>query len=139
MRLLPGYEAHIVDPGDDGFGRLAVKGPGLFGGYLNARAAYTVDGFFLTGDTAALYGGKLFVKERTEDMFVSGGENVYPAEIKEKLLRVAGVSDAHVFGAPGEDGLLRSSSARKRPRRVRGRAATRSGRKRRRRRISSHP
>lgn len=100
LRLLPGYEAHIVDPGDDGFGRLAVKGPGLFGGYLNARAAYTVDGFFLTGDTAALYGGKLFVKERTEDMFVSGGENVYPAEIKEKLLRVAGVSDAHVFGAP---------------------------------------
>ena len=54
LRLLPGYEAHIVDPGDDGFGRLAVKGPGLFGGYLNARAAYTVDGFFLTGDTAAL-------------------------------------------------------------------------------------
>ena len=100
LRLLPGYEAHIVDPGDDGFGRLAVKGPGLFGGYLNARAAYTVDGFFLTGDTAALYDGKLFVKERTEDMFVSGGENVYPAEIKEKLLRVAGVSDAHVFGAP---------------------------------------
>lgn len=99
LRLLPGYEAHIVDPGEDGFGRLAVKGPGLFGGYLNARAAYTVDGFFLTGDTAALYGGKLFVKERTEDMFVSGGENVYPAEIKEKLLRVAGVADAHVFGA----------------------------------------
>ena len=32
LRLLPGYEAHIVDPGDDGFGRLAVKGPGLFGG-----------------------------------------------------------------------------------------------------------
>lgn len=99
LRLLPGYEAHIVDPGDDGFGRLAVKGPGLFGGYLNARAAYTVDGFFLTGDTAALYAGKLFVKERTEDMFVSGGENVYPAEIKEKLLRVPGVADAHVFGA----------------------------------------
>lgn len=99
LRLLPGYEAHIVDSGDDGFGRLAVKGPGLFGGYLNARAAYTVDGFFLTGDTAALYAGKLFVKERTEDMFVSGGENVYPAEIKEKLLRVTGVADAHVFGA----------------------------------------
>lgn len=99
LRLLPGYEAHIVDPGEDGFGRLAVKGPGLFDGYLNARAAYTVDGFFLTGDTAALYGGCLFVKERTEDMFVSGGENVYPAEIKEKLLHIAGVADAHVFGA----------------------------------------
>lgn len=100
LRLLPGYRAHIVDPGEDGFGRLAVKGPGLFGGYLNARAAYTVDGYFLTGDTAALYNGLLFVKERTDDMFVSGGENVYPAEIKEKLLRIPGVADAHVFGVP---------------------------------------
>ncbi|WP_080800784.1 o-succinylbenzoate synthase [Arabiibacter massiliensis] len=100
LRLLPGYAAHIVDPGEDGFGRLAVKGPGLFDGYLNARAAFTVDGYFLTGDTAALFGGRLYVKERTEDMFVSGGENVYPAEIREKLLRVSGVADAHVFGAP---------------------------------------
>lgn len=100
LRLLPGYEAHIVDPGEDGFGRLAVRGPGVFGGYLNARAVYTVDGYFLTGDTAALFGGLLYVKERTEDMFVSGGENVYPAEIKERLLRVPGVADAHVFGAP---------------------------------------
>ena len=101
-----------------------------------------MDGFFLTGDTAALYGGKLFVKERTEDMFVSGGENVYPAEIKEKLLRVAGVSDAHVFGAPDARWGRRPVAfveREKRPRRVRGRAATRSGRKRRRRRISSHP
>ena len=54
---MPSYRAHIVDPGEDGFGRLAVKGPGLFEGYLNARAAYTVDGFFLTGDTAAATGG----------------------------------------------------------------------------------
>lgn len=100
LRLLPGYAAHIVDPGEDGFGRLAVKGPGLFDGYLNARAAFTVDGYFLTGDTAALHGGLLYVKERTEDMFVSGGENVYPAEIREKLLRMPGVADAYVFGAP---------------------------------------
>ena len=99
LRLLPGYLARIVDPGEDGFGRLAVKGPGLFRGYLNARAALTVDGYFLTGDTAALVDGLLYVKERTDDMFVSGGENVYPAEICEKLLRVPGVSDAYVFGA----------------------------------------
>ena len=100
LRLMPSYRAHIVDPGEDGFGRLAVKGPGLFEGYLNARAAYTVDGFFLTGDTAMLRDGLLYVKERTDDMFVSGGENVYPAEIRGQLLRVPGVADAHVFGAP---------------------------------------
>ena len=101
VSLLEGYEARIVDAGPDGFGRLAVRGPGLFGGYLNARAAYTVDGFFLTGDTAAIApDGKLYVKERTDDMFISGGENVYPAEIREKLLRVPGVADAYIFGAP---------------------------------------
>lgn len=100
LRLLAGYQAHIVDPGEEGFGRLAVKGPGVFEGYLNARAVRTVDGYFLTGDTAALYNGLLYVKERTEDMFVSGGENVYPAEIKEKLLRIPGVADGHVFGVP---------------------------------------
>ena len=100
LRLLPGYEARIVDPDAQGFGRLAVKGPGVFEGYLNARAAHTVDGFFLTGDTAALAAGRLYVKERTTDMFVSGGENVYPAEIRDKLVRVPGVAEAYVFGAP---------------------------------------
>lgn len=103
MSLLEGYEARIVDAGPDGFGRLAVRGPGLFGGYLNARAAYTADGFFLTGDTAAIApDGKLYVKERTDDMFISGGENVYPAEIREKLLRMPGVADAYIFGAPDD-------------------------------------
>ena len=103
MSLLEGYEARIVDAGPDGFGRLAVRGPGLFGGYLNARAAYTADGFFLTGDAAAIApDGMLYVKERTDDMFISGGENVYPAEIREKLLRVPGVADAYIFGAPDD-------------------------------------
>lgn len=102
-----------MDAGPDGFGRLAVRGPGLFSGYLNARAAYTADGFFLTGDTAAIApDGKLYVKERTDDMFVSGGENVYPAEIREKLLRVPGVADAYIFGAPTRNGAaVRSASS----------------------------
>lgn len=100
LRLLPGYAVRIVDPGADGFGRLAVRGPGVFNGYLNAQAPRTIDGFFLTGDTAALREGKLHLRERTGDMFVSGGENIYPAEIRSQILRVPGVADAHVFGAP---------------------------------------
>lgn len=100
LRLLPGYEVRIVSPDAQGFGRLAVKGVGVFGGYLNAQATHTMDGFFLTGDTAALAGGRLYVKERTTDMFVSGGENIYPAEIRDKLLHVPGVAEAYVFGAP---------------------------------------
>lgn len=100
MRLLPGYSARIVEPDAEGFGRLALRGPGVFGGYANARAAFTVDGFFLTGDTAALHDGCLYVRERTGDMFISGGENVYPAEIVDALVRVPGVADAYVFGLP---------------------------------------
>lgn len=100
LRLLPGYSARIVDPDEQGFGRLAVRGPGVFSCYLNARAAFTVDGFFLTGDTAALYDGAIYMRERTADMFISGGENVYPAEIVSALVQVPGVADAHVFGIP---------------------------------------
>lgn len=100
LKLLDGYEARIVEPDAEGFGRLAVQGPGVFDGYLNARAAFTVDGFFLTGDVAALHRGQLYLKERTGDMFVSGGENVYPAEVVRTLRRIEGVSDAHVFGVP---------------------------------------
>ena len=57
----------------------------MFPGYLNARTPLTADGFFLTGDTATCERGKLTVFERTGDMFVSGGENVYPAEIERKI------------------------------------------------------
>ncbi len=102
LKLMRGYEVHIVDPDEEGFGRLAVRGPGVFGGYLNARAAFTVDGFFLTGDEAALIDGLLYVSERTSDMFVSGGENIYPAEIAQAICKVSGVSDAYVFGVPDE-------------------------------------
>lgn len=100
LRLLPGYSARIVEPDAEGFGRLALRGPGVFGGYVNAREAFTVDGFFLTGDTAALHEGCLYIRERTADMFVSGGENVYPAEIVDALVRIPGVADAYVFGVP---------------------------------------
>ncbi|MCI8367361.1 MAG: AMP-binding protein [Eggerthellaceae bacterium] len=102
LRLLPGYVARIVDPDPLGFGALAVKGPGVFGGYMNARAPRTVDGFFLTGDVAALKNGKIHVRERTEDMFVSGGENIYPAEVVRALQGLPGVADAHVFGIRDE-------------------------------------
>ena len=99
LRILPGYEAQIVDRNSQGVGRLAVRGPGVFAGYLNARAAFTVDGFFLTGDSAALYNNQLYVKERTTDMFISGGENIYPAEICQRIMKDPRVSDAYVFGA----------------------------------------
>ncbi len=98
LDLLPGYRATVVAPDAEGLGQLAVTGPGVCAGYLNARAAFTGDGFFLTGDRASVRRRTVQVAERTDDMFVSGGENVYPAEIQRKLLYVPGVTDAYVFG-----------------------------------------
>ncbi|MBO4365302.1 MAG: o-succinylbenzoate synthase [Eggerthellaceae bacterium] len=95
---LPGYKMAVVAPDEEGFGQLAVKGPGVMSDYLNARGRFTADGYFLTGDRAKMQGRCICVAERTEDMFVSGGENIYPEEIRAKLLLVPGVTDAYVFG-----------------------------------------
>ena len=99
---MPAYEVMVVDPDDAGFGQLGVRGPGVFGGYLNAAAAFTADGFFLTGDRVRVRNGRVQVAERTTDMFVSGGENIYPEEIRSKILALDGVTDAYVFGAPND-------------------------------------
>ena len=97
--LLPGYDACVVDSDDYGRGELGIRGPGVFGGYLGAKKSTTADGFFLTGDTAVVQGRSITIEERTDDMFVSGGENVYPEEIRRKLLDIEGVTDAYVYGA----------------------------------------
>lgn len=102
LHLLPGYEAVIVDADESGFGQLAVSGPGVISEYVNAQAAFTRDGCLLTGDRARLVEERLQVAERTGDMFVSGGENIYPEEIRAKLLAYKGVTDAFVFGAEDE-------------------------------------
>lgn len=103
LRMLPGYLVHIVQPDKQGVGQLQVKGPGVFSGYLNARAAMSMDGYFVTGDRARMgKDGKLFVYERIEDLIISGGENIYPEEIREALLRIPGVKDAYVFGTADE-------------------------------------
>ncbi len=99
LTLLSGYEVRIIMEDDAGRGQLAVRGPGVFGGYLNAQTPLTGDGFFLTGDRASLQKDGLVIYERTDDMFVSGGENVYPAEIEGTLKSIKGISDAYVFGA----------------------------------------
>lgn len=103
LRLLPGYQTRIMRPDNKGVGLLHVMGPGIFKGYLNARASLSADGWFVTGDRAVVdRDGFLFVFERTEDLIISGGENIYPAEVREALLQVPGVSDACVFGTADE-------------------------------------
>lgn len=98
MKLMEGYYVHIVDADEDGFGRLAVKGPGVFNGYANASTAFTVDHYFITGHIAALYDGHIFIRNRATDMFSVDGESVYPGEIADVIRHIPGVSGVHVFG-----------------------------------------
>lgn len=103
LHLLPGYDVHITRPDDEGIGQLQVSGPGVFEGYLNARKAMSADGYFVTGDRASVdREGMLHVYERTEDLIISGGENIYPAEVRDVLLHIPGVKDAYVFGTADE-------------------------------------
>lgn len=103
LRVLPGYDVRIMRPDKQGIGQLHVSGPGVFSHYLNARKAMSADNYFVTGDRASVdRSGFLHVYERTEDLIISGGENIYPAEIRDALLRVPGIKDAYVFGTADE-------------------------------------
>lgn len=94
------FDVCIVDPNEEGFGRLAVKGPGVFSGYMNTRTAFTVDQYFITDEKATIAEGRIFIGNRCENMFVSAGQNIYPAEIADVLRHVNGISGVHVFGVP---------------------------------------
>ncbi len=107
-RPLPGVDLRIrlggrtVSPGK--VGEIEVRGPMLFAGYLarpgETRAAFD-DGWFRTGDLGSLdESGRLVVADRRDDLIVSGGENVYPAEVEAVLLAHPGVADAAVVGRP---------------------------------------
>jgi fatty-acyl-CoA synthase len=89
-----------------GEGELLVRGPNVFPGYWRneeaTRAAFR-DGWLLTGDVAEPDAeGNYRIKGRLKDMFISGGENVYPAEVEDVLHAHAGVEDVAVVGVPDE-------------------------------------
>jgi len=89
-----------------GEGELVVKGPNVFAGYwrnAEATAAAFADGWLLTGDAAARdEEGYYRIVGRTKDMVISGGENVYPAEIENVLHEHDAVAEAAVVGVPDE-------------------------------------
>ncbi len=93
------------DVPDDDVGELWLKGPHVSRGYWNnpdaTAAALDADGFFHTGDLARRdREGFHYIAGRRKDMFISGGVNVYPAEIEGELLLHADVQDAAVIGVP---------------------------------------
>jgi fatty-acyl-CoA synthase len=85
---------------------LLVRGPNVFAGYWRNEDATTAafrDGWLLTGDVAERDDeGNYRIRGRLKDMVVSGGENVYPAEIEAVLHEHPAVSDAAVIGVPDE-------------------------------------
>ncbi len=103
-------EARLVDEhGRDvpsgAVGELLLRGPHVSSGYWNnpeaTAAALDHDGWFHTGDLARMDGdGFFYIAGRRKDMFISGGVNVYPAEIEAELLQHAAVADAAVVGIP---------------------------------------
>lgn len=84
-------------------GRLLLKSPTLAAGYLGQRerfeSRFTEHGWFDTGDVGSIdAGGYLYVDCRRDDLIVSGGENVYPAEVERAVLEHPLVSEALVVG-----------------------------------------
>ncbi|WP_160724084.1 o-succinylbenzoate--CoA ligase [Bacillus sp. USDA818B3_A] len=87
-------------------GEIVVKGPNVTPGYLNRPEATEEkirEGWFYTGDIGSLdEEGFLYVKDRRSDLIISGGENIYPAEIEAILIAHPAVMDAGVTGIADE-------------------------------------
>jgi fatty-acyl-CoA synthase len=96
-------------------GELYIRGPSITSGYWRqpetTRAAFDAQGWLRTGDIARIdEEGFLWLVDRKKDMFISGGENVYPAEIEAVLAYYPGIAECAVVGVPdarwGEVGHL---------------------------------
>jgi fatty-acyl-CoA synthase len=93
-----------VPPGT--VGEIAIKGPEVMAGYWRnpeATAATLRDGWCHTGDLGTMDAdGYFYVVDRAKDMLISGGLNVYPAEIERQLAGLEGVVELSVIGVPDE-------------------------------------
>lgn len=110
---LPGVDARVCD--DQGralavgeIGNLQVRGPNVFRGYwkLPEKTAeeFTSDGFFNTGDQATIdTDGYVSIVGRAKDMVITGGLNVYPKEIEQRIDELPGVKESAVIGVQHPD------------------------------------
>lgn len=111
---LPGVEIRIADPetnrplpqGDVGV--IEIRGPNVFAGYWRmpekTREEFRTDGFFVSGDLGRIdRRGYLSIVGRAKDLIISGGFNVYPAEVEAAVEALPGVAQCAVVGVPHAD------------------------------------
>ncbi|RTR35716.1 fatty acid--CoA ligase [Robertmurraya yapensis] len=112
------HEIRVVRPNENGpsdpddivpigeTGEIIVKGPCMMSGYFNreeATANAMYKGWYHSGDIGSLDDeGYLWVKDRVDDMIISGGENIYPREVEDVLYAHGGVLDVAVIGQPDD-------------------------------------
>ncbi len=112
-RALPHIQVKITDPdtgnilGPGQQGEICCKGYNIMKGYYNnleaTKKAIDEDGWLHTGDLGVLdEQGNLSITGRHKDMIIRGGENIYPREIEEFLIRMDGVRDVQVAAVPSE-------------------------------------
>src|SRR5215467_1101406 len=112
-RVSFGWEVKIVNPSDaagtalptGSTGEILIRGECLFSGYWRdpqaTKAAFTADGWYRTGDIGRLTDdGYLYILDRARDMVISGGENIFPAEVEAVLARHPAVAEVAVIGRP---------------------------------------
>jgi malonyl-CoA/methylmalonyl-CoA synthetase len=92
----------------DAIGHIEVDGPNVFAGYWRmpekTREEFTADGYFKTGDVGKIDGlGYVTIVGRSKDLIISGGYNVYPAEIEGVLNDLPGIAESAVVGVPHAD------------------------------------
>ena len=108
-KAMPGTEVRVIAPDESVLapgevGEIVVRGPQVMAGYWNmpeATEAALAGGWLHTGDAGYVDGdGYLFIRDRVKDMVVSGGENVYPAEVETVLRDHPQVADVAVIDVP---------------------------------------
>ncbi len=110
---LPGVNLRVQDDdgkalGTDEIGGIQVKGPNIFKGYWRmpekTKEEFTADGFFKTGDVGKIdKRGYITIVGRSKDLIISGGYNVYPAEIEGYINDLPGVAESALVGVPHPD------------------------------------
>ena len=106
-RPIADFELRIDSPTEDGTGEVLLRGPNVMLGYLDdpeaTAAAIDADGWLRTGDVGRVDdAGNLSITDRLKDMYISGGFNVYPAEVEQVLARLDGVAESAVIGVPDD-------------------------------------